>query len=98
MFLNNQKNEAESKIRIDTQNLKSKTSERESIEVQLKDVRAKLMQFQQTFENSDYRKLTEKLQNSINKLEIDKIAEESRKEQLINYLRFLTNYLSLFKK
>ena len=96
--LEQSKNEAESKIRIDTQNLKSKTSERESIEVQLKDVRAKLMQFQQTFENSDYRKLTEKLQNSINKLEIDKIAEESRKEQLINYLRFLTNYLSLFKK
>ena len=31
-------------------------------------------------------------------VEIVGLAEESRKEQLINYLRFLTNYLSLFKK
>ena len=38
------KNEAESKIRIYMQNLKSKTSECESIEIQLKDVRIKLMQ------------------------------------------------------
>ena len=56
------------------------------------------MQLQQTFENSDYHRLTEKLQNSIDKLKIDKANEESRNQQLINYLRFLNNYLSMFIK
>ncbi|WP_407400012.1 ATP-binding protein [Treponema sp.] len=87
-----------SQIRIDNQKLKNTISEKNNIEEQLKQVRAKLMQLQQTFENSDYRKLTEKLQNSIDKLCEEKNAEESRKQQLTEYLRFLNNYLNLFAK
>lgn len=87
-----------SQIRIDNQKLKNTISEKNNIEEQLKQVRAKLMQLQQTFENSDYRKLTEKLQNSIDKLCEERNAEENKKQQLTEYLRFLNNYLNLFAK
>lgn len=87
-----------SQIRIDTQKLKNKTSEKETIEKQLKEINAKLIQLRQTFEDSDYHKLTEKLQNSINKLSEEKDNEEKRKQQLAEYLRFLINYLNLFIK
>ena len=96
--LEKSKDDATSKINIDEQTLKSTISEQESIELQLKEIRAKLMQLQQTFENSDYHRLTEKLQNSIDKLNSDKSNEENRNQQLIDYLRFLNNYLSIFIK
>lgn len=96
--LEKSKDDATSKINIDEQTLKRTITEQESLEHQLKEIRAKLMQLQQTFENSDYHRLTEKLQNSIDKLKIDKANEESRNQQLINYLRFLNNYLSMFIK
>lgn len=87
-----------SQIRIDTQKLKNKTSEKENIEKQLKEINAKLIQLRQTFEDTDYHKLTEKLENSINKLSEEKSNEEKRKQQLTEYLRFLINYLNLFIK
>ena len=87
-----------SQIRIDTQKLKNKASEKENIEKQLKEINAKLIQLRQTFEDSDYHKLTERLQNSINKLSEEKFNEEKRKQQLAEYLRFLINYLNLFIK
>lgn len=96
--LEKSKNDATSKINIDEQTLKRTIAEQETLDIQLKETRAKLMQLQQTFENSDYHRLTEKLQNSIDKLKIDKANEESRNQQLINYLRFLNNYLSMFIK
>lgn len=96
--LEKSKDDATSKINIDEQTLKRTISEQETLDLQLKEIRAKLMQLQQTFENSDYHRLTEKLQNSIDKLKIDKANEESRNQQLINYLRFLNNYLSMFIK
>ena len=96
--LEKSKDDATSKINIDEQTLKSTISEQNSIELQLKEIRAKLMQLQQTFENSDYHRLTEKLQNSIDKLNSDKVNEENRNQQLIEYLRFLNNYLSMFIK
>ncbi len=96
--LEKSKDDAASKINIDEQTLKRTVAEQEELEVQLKQIRTKLMQLQQTFENSDYHRLTEKLQNSIDKLKIDKANEESRNQQLINYLRFLNNYLSMFIK
>lgn len=97
-ILEKSKEDGLSQIRIDNQKLKNTISEKNNIEEQLKQVRAKLMQLQQTFENSDYRKLTEKLQNSIDKLYEEKSAEEIRKQQLTNYLRFLNNYLNLLSK
>ena len=87
-----------SQIRIDTQKLKNKTSEKENIEKQLKEINAKVIQLRQTFEDTDYHKLTEKLENSINKLSEEKSSEEKRKQQLTEYLRFLINYLNLFIK
>ena len=92
------KDDATSKINIDQQTLKRTITEQEELDVQLKQIRTKLMQLQQTFENSDYHRLTEKLQNSIDKLKNDKSNEESRNQQLIDYLRFLNNYLSMFIK
>lgn len=92
------KDDAASKINIDNQNLKRTITEQEALELQLKEIRAKLMRLQQTFENSDYHRLTEKLQTSIDKLKNDKAYEESRNKQLIDYLRFLNNYLSMFIK
>lgn len=97
-ILEKSKEDGLSQIRIDNQKLKNTISEKNNIEEQLKQVRAKLMQLQQTFENSDYRKLTEKLQNSIDKLYEEKSAEEIRKQQLTDYLRFLNNYLNLLSK
>lgn len=97
-ILEKSKEERLSQIRIDNQKLKNTISEKNNIEEQLKQVRAKLMQLQQTFENSDYRKLTEKLQNSIDKLYEEKSAEEIRNQQLTDYLRFLNNYLNLLSK
>ena len=96
--LKKSKDDATSKINIDEQTLKRTISEQETLDLQLKEIKAKLMQLQQTFENSDYHRLTEKLQNHIDKLKIDKANEESRNQQLINYLRFLNNYLSMFIK
>ena len=97
-ILEKSKEDGLSQIRIDNQKLKNTISEKNNIEEQLKQVRAKLMQLQQTFENSDYRKLTEKLQNSIDKLYEEKSAEEIRKQQLTDYLLFLNNYLNLLSK
>lgn len=97
-ILEKSKEDELSQIRIDNQKLKNTISEKNNIEEQLKQVRAKLMQLQQTFENSDYRKLTEKLQNSIDKLYEEKSAEEIRNQQLTDYLRFLNNYLNLLSK
>ena len=97
-ILEKSKEDGLSQIRIDNQKLKNTISEKNNIEEQLKQVRAKLMQLQQAFENSDYRKLTEKLQNSIDKLYEEKSAEEIRKQQLTDYLRFLNNYLNLLSK
>lgn len=97
-ILEKSKEDGLSQIRIDNQKLKNTISEKNNIEEQLKQVRAKLMQLQQTFENSDYRKLTEKLQNSIDKLYEEKSAEEIRNQQLTDYLRFLNNYLNLLSK
>lgn len=97
-ILEKSKEDGLSQIRIDNQKLKNTISEKNNIEEQLKQVRAKLMQLQQTFENSDYRKLTEKLQNSIDKLYEEKSAEEIRKQQLTDYLRFLNNYLNLLSR
>ena len=97
-ILEKSKEDGLSQIRIDNQKLKNTISEKNNIEEQLKQVRAKLMQLQQTFENSDYRKLTEKLQNSIDKLYEEKSVEEIRNQQLTNYLRFLNNYLNLLSK
>lgn len=97
-FLEETKKCGLSQIRIDTQKLKNKASEKENIEKQLKEINAKLIQLRQTFENSDYHRLTEKLQNSINKLSDEKRDEEKRKQQLTDYLRFLNNYLNLFIK
>lgn len=97
-ILEKSKEDGLSQIRIDNQKLKNTISEKNNIEEQLKQVRAKLMQLQQTFENSDYRKLTEKLQNSIDKLYEEKSVEEIRKQQLTDYLRFLNNYLNLLSK
>lgn len=97
-ILEKSKEDGLSQIRIDNQKLKNTISEKNNIEEQLKQVRAKLMQLQQTFENSDYRKLTEKLQNSIDKLYEEKSGEEIRKQQLTDYLRFLNNYLNLLSK
>lgn len=97
-ILEKSKEDGLSQIRIDKQKLKNTISEKNNIEEQLKQVRAKLMQLQQTFENSDYRKLTEKLQNSIDKLYEEKSAEEIRNQQLTDYLRFLNNYLNLLSK
>lgn len=97
-ILEKSKEDGLSQIRIDNQKLKNTISEKNNIEEQLKQVRAKLMQLQQTFENSDYRKLTEKLQNSIDKLYEEKSGEEIRNQQLTNYLRFLNNYLNLLSK
>lgn len=92
------KDDATSKINIDQQTFKRTITEQEELDVQLKQIRTKLMQLQQTFENSDYHRLTEKLQNSIDKLKNDKSNEESRNQQLIDYVRFLNNYLSMFIK
>ena len=92
------KDDAASKINIAEQTLNRKKSEQEDLDLQLKDTRTKLMQLQQTFENSDYHRWTEKLQNSIDKLKSDKSHEESRQQQLTDYLRFLNNYLSMFIK
>lgn len=97
-ILEKSKEDGLSQIRIDNQKLKNTISEKNNIEEQLKQVRAKLMQLLQTFENSDYRKLTEKLQNSIDKLYEEKSVEEIRNQQLTNYLRFLNNYLNLLSK
>ena len=97
-ILEKSKEDGLSQIRIDNQKLKNTISEKNNIEEQLKQVRAKLMQLQQTFENSDYRKLTEKLQNSIDKLYEEKSGEEIRNQQLTDYLRFLNNYLNLLSK
>lgn len=97
-ILEKSKEDGLSQIRIDNQKLENTISEKNNIEEQLKQVRAKLMQLQQTFENSDYRKLTEKLQNSIDKLYEEKSAEEIRKQQLTDYLRFLNNYLNLLSR
>ena len=97
-FLENTKECGLTQIRIDTQKLKNKTSEKENIEKQLKEINAKLVQLRQTFEDTDYHKLTEKLQNSINKLSEEKLDEENRKQQLTDYLRFLNNYLNMFIK
>ena len=97
-FLEETKECGLSQIRIDTQKLKNKTSEKENIEKQLKEINAKLIQLRQTFEDTDYHKLTEKLENSINKLSEEKSNEEKRKQQLTKYLRFLINYLNLFIK
>lgn len=97
-ILEKSKEDGLSQIRIDNQKLKNTISEKNNIEEQLKQVRAKLMQLQQTFENSDYRKLTEKLQNSIDKLYEEKSVEEIRNQQLTDYLRFLNNYLNLLSK
>lgn len=96
--LENSKDAAASKINIDEQTLKRTITEQETLDLQLKEIRAKLMQLQQTFENSDYHRLTEKLQYSIDKLRSDKSNEESRNQQLLDYLRFLNNYLSMFIK
>ena len=87
-----------SEIRINKQKLTNISSERTIIESQLKNIRSKLMQLKQTFDNSDYRRLTEKLQASIDKLTEDISAEEIRNNQLSDYLRFLNNYLGLIVK
>lgn len=97
-FLEETKECGLSQIRIDTQKLKNKTSEKENIKKQLKEINDKLIQLRQTFEDTDYHKLTEKLENSINKLSEEKSSEEERKQQLTKYLRFLINYLNLFIK
>lgn len=97
-FIEKTKEKTESQIRIDSQILKNTTSEKENIEKELNEIKTKLIQLQQTFENSDYRKLTEKLQSSIDKLLSEKKTEENRKQQLTQYLRFLNNYLSRFIK
>lgn len=96
--LEKSKDDAASKINIAEQTLNRKKSEQEDLDFQLKDIRSKLTQLQQTFENSDYHRLTEKLQSSIDKLKIDKANEESRNRQLGDYLRFLNNYLTMFIK
>lgn len=80
-FLEETKECGLSQIRIDTQKLKNKTSEKENIEKQLKEINAKLIQLRQIFEDTDYHKLTEKLENSINKLSEEKSSEEKRKQQ-----------------
>ncbi|MBR4791918.1 MAG: AAA family ATPase [Treponema sp.] len=87
-----------SEIRINKQKLANISSERTIIENQLKNIRAKLIQLQQTFENSDYRRLTEKLQSSIDKLIEKRSVEENRNKQLSDYLRFLNDYLGLIDK
>ena len=87
-----------SEIRINKQKLTNISSERTNIENQLKNIRAKLIQLQQTFENSDYRRLTERLQSSIDKLIENSSAEENRNKQLLEYLRFLNDYLVLIDK
>ena len=50
-FLEETKECGLSQIRIDTQKLKNKTSEKENIEKQLKEINAKLIQLRQTFED-----------------------------------------------
>ena len=87
-----------SEIRINKQKLTNISSERANIENQIKNIQTKLMQLKQTFENSDYRRLTEKLQTSIDKLSEDMYKEENRNIQLSEYLRFLNNYLGLIVK
>jgi len=96
--LEKKKDDAARKINIAEQMLNRKKSEQEDLDFQLKDIRTKLMQLQQTFENSDYHRLTENLQTSIDNLKNDKLYEESRNQQLTDYLRFLNNYLSMFIK
>lgn len=87
-----------SEIRINKQKLINISSERTIIENQIKDILSKLMRLRQTLENSDYRRLTEKLQVSIDKLSEDMVFEENRNRQLSDYLRFLNNYLKLIVK
>lgn len=87
-----------SEIRINKQKLTNVSSERANIEIQIKNIQTKLIQLKQTFENSDYRRLTEKLQASIDKLSEDLYKEENRNIQLSEYLRFLNNYLGLIVK
>ena len=97
-ILEKNKEDCLSKIRIGNKKLENTVLERENIEIQLKDVRDKLIKLRQTFENTDYRKLTEKLQNSIDKLKTDFTKEEGRQLELSNCLKFLNNYLNLFIK
>ncbi|MBB5226553.1 ATP-binding protein [Treponema ruminis] len=92
------KNRGLSEIRINKQKLTNISSERTNIENQLRSIQIKLMQLKQTFENSDYRRLTEKLQASIDKLTDEMKKEETRNKQLSDYLRFLNNYLGLIVK
>lgn len=87
-----------SNIRIDTIKHKNTINELQNIEEELKIERKKLLDLQQAFNNTDYNRLTEKLKNNLDSYNHDKATEETRLEQLTQYLRFITNYLSQFIK
>ena len=93
-LLEKQKNECESSIRISSQKIKSIFSEKEEIEKAIKELRTKLIKLNQTYESSDYKKLTESLENSISKLENEQKNQTERLALLYKYYEGIKKFLS----
>lgn len=93
-LLEKQKNECESSIRISSQKIKSLSSEKEGIEKEIKDIRTKLIKLNQTYESSDYKKLTENLETSILNLEKEQKSQVERLAILYKYYEGIKKFLS----
>ncbi|WP_191014340.1 ATP-binding protein [Treponema zioleckii] len=96
--LESDKAEYEIKIRIDEQKLRDVKSELESKESLQNEKQAKLIELNQTFNNSDYKRLTEKIQESVNKLSADEKIQTDRKNKLLREIKSIRECLSAFLK
>lgn len=96
--LESDKADSERKIRIDEQNLSGVRSQLESKESLQNEIQAKLMELNQAFEDSDYKRLTEKFQDSINKLLAEEKNQTDRKSRLLREIKSIRDCLSAFLK
>lgn len=96
--LESDKAESESKIRIDEQKLRVVKNELEIKEELQKENHSKLMELHQAFENSDYKRLTQKFQDSINRLLIEEKIQNDRKNRLLKEVKNVRECLSAFLK
>lgn len=96
--LESDKADSEKKIRIDEQKLRDVKSELESKESLQNEKQTKLIELNQTFNNSDYKRLTEKIQESVNKLSADEKIQTDRKNKLLREIKSIRECLSAFLK
>ena len=85
-------------INILRHKIKSIADRKEETDIRLNDIKKRLMDLNQTYLNSDYNRLTEKLESSLSELKKDRSYHERRQAELIEKVKSLIKCLDILNK